>query len=564
MSASQWLLTAVASLLVASLLGMAWDAKAVSPAAAKLVASVAALTFAVALLLRCGLVRPTFIHANFHAGALLDSVLRFPREASHRSQYGQFGFLTLGALAALFGRSFETVCAANQVFGALTLVALGALARRCVDVRGWMAAATTAAVALLHPGLLRVAASEDAHNLALLLGVVALLAMDVHLVTRQRWALVAATCALVLMVNTRQTLYLFVPLIYLLALCRRRARELLQPTFLASTLVVVAASAYRVGATVGDSGDRVTLEALPVVLSTPSLVGMMLRFHPLLDVGRFGPAGTALVAVGLWRCLRRAGVTRALGLWFLVIFVTTLPFGLPTPGVEFGFRMPAFGLAAVVAGVGGAWIFDAVLRRTTKVSAVWTAAAGALGGIALLPVVTPSWSSVRTVAADFEEYQFIRDVAPSLPRDVVIARLPAQEPMPSYSMTESAVAGAGLHYRIVDVQRLTLADFGRPVLFLAGVQCWGYSLAERAGVDVHSPGAVAELLRRFGPLLLGREPWTSGPIPPPGPRPECAALMERASPVGPRALKHPTQDVPFVIYREDPLPLQFYALAPPP
>ena len=527
--------------------------------------AIAAACVAAILALRLALVSPSFVHANFHAVALLDAVFAFPNEAAHRSEYGQFGFLVLGAIAAAFGRTFETVCVANQVFAVLALGALAALAARLTA----RPAAGAAALALgaLHPALLRVAASEDAHNLAVLLGAAALLAVDVYVERQSCASLVAAACALALMINTRQTFYLFVPCALALALTRGSREILRRRSFIAAALLVTAALAIRLAATLGSRSDMVTLRTVPVLLVSPAVIGWILRFNPLLDVVRFGPVGTILLLVGLVRCASRAGDLRGLAGAFLFVFVTTLPFGFPTPGVEFGFRMPALALGLVVEAVGAAWLLEHARRWPVR---RWTGRAARTAPFALLaaaPIVsllTPGWASARTLSADFEEYRFVRSVAPALPQDIVLVRIPAQEPAPAYALPKSAFDA--ISFRVVESGSLGRSDFSRPVLFLAGVQCFAYSLGELAGIDANSARAAApDVIRRLAPVTFGRELGSPLLLPPPGMRAECESLLTGATPIGPSgAIVHPTQDVPFALFREDPVPLQLYRLAAPP
>ena len=68
--------------------------------------------------------------------------------------------------------------------------------------------------------MVRVAASEDAHNLAVLLGLTGIFGLDVYATERRRAPLVAGVAALLLMLDTRQTLYVFAPAAFLLAWAR--------------------------------------------------------------------------------------------------------------------------------------------------------------------------------------------------------------------------------------------------------------------------------------------------------------------------------------------------------
>ena len=73
------------------------------------------LTLIAVAVVRLWTVGPSFIHSSLHASRLLDGVFGFPHLASHRATYGQFGFLALGAVSAVFGRRVETVSRLRNV-----------------------------------------------------------------------------------------------------------------------------------------------------------------------------------------------------------------------------------------------------------------------------------------------------------------------------------------------------------------------------------------------------------------------------------------------------------------
>ena len=557
MNATSFVLAAVALVLVASLARMAYEDVSRDRDEARRTAFVVAFVVLGSFAVRALLVSPSFVHANFHAIALTDTILGFPEAVSHRQTYGQFGFFALGVIAAAFGRTFDTVCAANELFSALTVAVAGLIARRFTGSR--VAAVVAVAIAATHPGLLRIAASEDVHTLALLLGFVGIWALDRHLIDGRRASLVAAASALVLMVNTRQTFYPYLPVVFCLALGRGGVALFRRPSLWVAGLVVLAASVLRVATSVGDGGDQTTFRALPILLTTPAVLKELVRYHPALDVVRFGPVMPALIWLGVWRSLAGRGVTMALGISFLGLFVLTFPFGFGTPGVEFGFRMPMLGLSVLVAGVGGAWLADRFGARV-PVGVVRPVTFALAAALAFLPVVTPSWRSMREVSADLVEYRFLSTAAKALPAGAQVVVLRANDPMPAYKLSERTLRLAGVT-SFVDSDRLAEADRGRPLFFLVGVQCWSYSLGELMGSDPKNPVAVGPTFEKYAPVTFGRVVDSPLLEPPAGLRPECAALLTGATPFGPSTtIEQPLQDIPFVLYRHAPLEIRFYKL----
>lgn len=360
MVAYQIFLAALAALLAvaaAAYARAAWPALAPADRqrALGLLAAAAAATAA-----RAALSTPSFLHANLHACGLVEATLAFPEPSTVRATYGQLGFLAPGAIAALFGRRFEVIAAANQGFAGLSLAISAWMAGRYSGSR-WAAWGALACGAL-YPPLARVAASEDVHTLAVLLGWIALWGMDGYARERRRAGLVVAVLALLLMINTWQTLYAWVPCAFLLGLGRAGRSFLADRAARLAFAAVMLGAALRVALTVSDASERTSLIVLAIMLMVPSAVLELLAQHPLLDALRFGPALPALLLAGVWGCYRRGGALRALAAAFLAFFALTLGFGFPTPGVEFGFRLPALALGVAVAGCGLSFLLERAAR----------------------------------------------------------------------------------------------------------------------------------------------------------------------------------------------------------
>lgn len=416
---------------------------------------VAALTIvacALALAVRVWLAPPVLLHANFHGAALVDSILEWPAPAAHRAEYGQGSFFVLGALARLFGGGFRTIAWINQVLAVATLALLGVYAARLSGRprAAWVAVALGA----LHPGLARVAASEDAHTLATFLGALALIGLDLGGVGSDPGhrgrvpALVLGASAALLMIWTRQTLYPWALVVVALVLARVKPNERRRPDLLLALGVVVVGLVVRVASTSAHPTDSLTLQMLPIILATNP--GVLLDGHPLL----MAPGALLAGAVGLVLLRReRGGYVLAAGALGLVAI--TLPFAMPTTGVVLTFRLPAVAF----------WIVPAAAALARSSRSLW------LTSLAMLPI---TFAPFGETTAGTEEMRVLPALARELPSDAVIVTLPTREPMPSYHLPRFALPPG------IDVERAgeTRHDPTRPRFFLAGVQCHAWSIVE--------------------------------------------------------------------------------------
>jgi hypothetical protein len=282
----------------------------------------AGLLFLLSLVLRAVFVHPTLIHADVAAPELVDCILQFPRTCMNRgASYGQYGFFAVGALTRLLGRDLNAVFHAMEIIGALDIVLLAVLAYRLSGSP--YGALLAVAITGTNPIFMRVAASEDMHNMGLCLGLVAFIAMDVFAATRRTLALLAAVLALVLMVHTRQTFFLFAPCVFLLGLARGGWGLLTSARFWAAGLAVLAVLVPRA---LGSAGDDLAQQMISI-LTTPELLHDMLRYHPLFDVVRFGPLPALTVAALVWTCFD-GRLARATLIVFASNFFVTYPCGM--------------------------------------------------------------------------------------------------------------------------------------------------------------------------------------------------------------------------------------------
>lgn len=514
---------------------------------------------AIVFVARFSLVRPALLHANFHGIALVESIVAFPEPNVHRKTYGYGSFVVLGAIARIAHRNVTSIVVANQLFGVLTLLLCGLCAAR------WSGRARTLPLTLaagaLWPPLVRVNSSEDAHTLAVLLGWIAVLAMDLYARDRRRAALLPATAALLLSIHTRQTLYPWAVCAYALALSRGGSALVRRSWFVLSVLVVFVTLAVRLYSTANDPSERITLVLLPRVLATPETWIAMVRHHPLFDVSLGSLVGLPLGVTGL-ACLRtQRWFFRTYIACLVGYFLLTLPFALPAEGVELAFRLPVSTLWLVAVAVGA----DALLHRA--MGAIFTSRCMVVfAGIALSAAFAlPGWSRLRTLHPVWEEYMFVRAAASSLPRDAFFVVLAAHDPAPAYFMPRRPLVDAGLRPRFVTMDELRPDHFRQgPVLFLSGLQCRAYSSLELVAPERwdHRAPPFERMLDALVAAYRRRLP--DGVQVPSTLRPECKRLLRGAVPFGPaRLLGTVPSENPFTLYGPVPVVLRFYRLAAP-
>lgn len=492
---------------------------------------------------RAALVQPTLVHADRAAPELVDCILQFPAPCATRgATYGQYGFLVTGALARLFGRDLNAVFWAMQLVGVLDVALLAILAGRLSGSP--YAALIAVAVTGTNPIFLRVAASEDMHNVGLALALLALVAMDVFAASRRTAALMAATLALALMVHTRQTFYAFVPCAFVLALGRGGRGLARSRAFLAAGAAVVAVLVVRV--TRSEPGN--VLENMVAILGEPVLLPTLLRHHALVDVPRFGVLAMLTLPALVWACL--AGrLARAAAIAFVVNFLLTLPCGMPSPGVELAQRLPAFATAMLLVALAGAALLESRVRPSRRAIAGLTAA----GALFVVQPVFPGWNVLRMRTPIHREYLAVQAAAAMLPRQIMLVTSPI-----AAADASGGLRYAGLLRRLGKTIRTVPADEPAAIspgaVFLEGVDCWTYSFNELAALPGESRDQV-----RWDYVLFGRQP---SPLrPPAGIRPECRPFVEHGTPVGAvGVIADPPDDPPFLFYSAPSVPVRFLTL----
>ncbi|MFN8641297.1 MAG: glycosyltransferase family 39 protein [Candidatus Binatia bacterium] len=508
----------------------------------------AAALFAIAVAVRGVAVRPTLVHADVVAPMLVDCVLQFPEPCANRGQtYGAYGFWALGGLTRLLGHDLPAVFRAMAIVGAINLALLAVLAGRLSGSP--YAALLAVAVTGTNPALMRVAASEDMHNLALGLGLLAFIAIDVFAVTRRAAPLLAAVLALGLLVHTRQTFYVFAPGAFLLALARGGRGLWRSPRFWIAGGATAAVLAARVA---GGQGAESVLANMAAILLQPGLVPEVLSRHALFDVARFGPLPLLTVAALIWACATR-GMPRAMAVVFAVNFVVTYPCGMPSPGVELAQRLSAIALALVLVAMGGAaflerWVPPASRARVGLVLA---------GVLFALPPFLPGWRMVQAISPVHREYLAVEAAAAALPPELTLVKLATPDSaLAGYARYAGLLERSGRRVRVAPVAELAASP--RPWIVLEDIECWTYSFQDLAG-GKRQPSEGPGRAIRWDQVLFAHQ---RSPLrPPPGPRPECRPFVGDDTAIGPQSvLTDPDDDPPFLFYSSAAVPVRFHRL----
>ncbi len=505
----------------------------------------AVVLFVVSVVVRAVSVQPTLVHADVVAPELVDCVLESPRVCTTRGgSYGQYGFLFLGALTRPFGNDLNAVFRVMAIVGALNVALLAVLAHRLSGSP--YGALLAVAVTGTNPVFMRVAGSEDMHNVGLLLALVALVAMDVFAVARRTAPLVAAVLVLCLLIHTRQTFYVVVPCAFLLGLARGGLDLLKSARFWGAGLVVVAVLATRIAASAEAGG---LAQQMLGIFAEPVLLPTILRYHALLDVARFGPLPVLTVAAVIWACCD-GWVARATAVAFALNFVATYPCGMPSPGVEFAQRLSVVAFGALLVAIAGVAVLESRVPQRSRAAAGLCAAAV----LTVLPPFFPGWRVLGIRTPIHQEYLAVESAAADLPQAFTLVKLPtAEATVHGYSRYAGLLARLGKDVHVVPSSDLMAAP--PPWVFLEDIECWTYAFRELTGATDDRP--VGEV--RWDKVLFGRLP---SPLrPPDGPRPECRPFQREGTPIGPRgAIRDPADDPPFLFYAGGVVPIQFYEL----
>ena len=498
-------------------------------------------------LARGAVTRFSLVHANFHAVEILDDVYARPLVSTRT--YGVFHSLFYGAVMRLSGASFEAVAWANEIVAAATLLLMGYVGARYAKRR--TAFVFVIALGLMHPVLLRLAGSEEGHNLAVLLSFVALAAFEAYRTTPRRPLLVVAAAALVLMVSTKGIMLASIPCVAAIALVRARPgqrRALLWALLPVGPMTLLRIPDWWQQQGVYRMGQRLSLDSAMVAFHT----------HPLLD-----PRGpllliTPFLLAGTYVLLRRSWKTRVVVASLAFLFASSYLLFEGQP-VVFTFRLPLLTLAIVVAGIGAAVAFDRASERLAGHALGRWGEVVAAGVLVVLTMLAPGFDIVRVVSAQTGEYEFIRSVVDRLPRSFTLIRLPEGIPHPSYAFPVHLLTRAGISASVATYPAALDAPRDRPLVFLAGLECWGYSFLELTA----PPNPATWQNVTYGPTY-GEFLRTAGTMVPSGERQECRTIRERGAEIvaGTQVATPTHADAPFIYYAADETHLEFLLLPP--
>ncbi len=508
----------------------------------------AALIFLTSLAVRALFVEPTLVHADVAAPLLVDCALQFPLPCTNRgASYGQYGHWLLGAMAVPFGRDLDAVFTAMQIVGALNVALLATLAYRLSGSA--YGALFTVAVTATNPIFMRVAASEDMHNIGLLLGLIAFLAMDFFARTRRVLLLFAVVLALGLMIHARQTFHLFAPCVFLLGLARGGASILRSRAYWIAGLMVLAVLLQR--AIASDSANLG--QQMATILSQPILAPTILRYHGLFDVIRFGPLALLTLAAIVWACLA-GGVARVVALIFGMNFIVTYPCGMASPGVEFAQRISVFALAMLLCGMAGAAFVE---RRVVRERQLATGM-GIAFLLSVIPPLFPGWQTLSELTPIHREYLAVETAAESLPTEFwQVTLVPTDTNSYGGSRYKGLLERTGRVVHTVPVGEIDGKP--RPWIFLENIECWTYSFPEVAGGG-DGGDQPREQRYRWDLVIFGRQRSTIRP--PAEVRPQCDPILRDSLPLGPeQLLANVEDDAPFLFYSTSTVPVRFHEVS---
>ncbi|MBY0396416.1 MAG: hypothetical protein K2X91_08100, partial [Thermoleophilia bacterium] len=321
-----------------------------------------------------------------------------------------------------------------------------------------------------------------------------LVAMDVFAVRRRAPALVAATLALVLLIHTRQTFYVFAPCAFVLGVARGGRDLLKSGGFWAAGIVTGVVLVTRIVANAASGG---LVQQMAGVFAELMLLPTIVRHHALFDVARFGVLPILMVASLIW-AWRGDEVARAVLVVFTLNFVLTYPCGMQSPGVEFAQRLSVVACGALLVAIAGA----AALEGRVPASSRPLAGLGAALVLTVLPPLFPGWRVLGVRTPIHQEYLAVEAAAAALPPAFTLVKAPtAEATVHGDARYAGLLARSGKEVRVVPPSALAAAP--RPWVFLEDVECWTYSFRELTGAgDGRPTGPMGEI--RWDKVIFAR------------------------------------------------------------
>ena len=472
---------------------------------------------------------PDFIHANLHGYDLLEDVLRFPAPGGYRPTQGQGVPAVAGLLCWLTGGGWRTFTLINSLANVGTVATTAILARR---LGGDWAARFVLAMGATFPLLVRVAASEDGHNLACLFASIGLVLADSARTetTPRLGRLVAVGSSLILAVESRQSLLPWCVVILAVVAQRPVGVWLRRPAVWSAMALSTLALVPKVSFLLADGSD--VRQALLLVQSVVLVISPVTWTHHSLflpETALFLWGGAVLGAWRAWRARDRLGLTLAIAIQFWFLGTIAMSWH-PSAGVE-AFRLPLLVLLLPLSGSGMAGLLESAGRR-------WALNARRVGllGLSVMVIVTASpigllVAMAKTREPQTQEYEVISTHASSLPHDatILVSPMPSDGAMhyvPPYS-------AFGRDYKHVETWPGHPGLSSGPRYFYQGLDCFLHPLTTLLGTDVQRLIARIKALDLTQLLDLHRLIWDdpAGAIAlwggniPKGMRPECAAII---------------------------------------
>lgn len=453
------------------------------------------LALALGLVHQWRFVRPAFVHAELRGPALVTDLLRFATDAP-RFHYGPSQYLVLGGLARLIEPSVEGVICANRIVFGAAGIAFAALAGRLF--RSERANFYAAVLFASSPLMSRLAASEDAHGVGLLFGLIAAIHADRAIRDGERISIAIAAASSVVMLATREAFYGWIPMLLLIALRGPGGGRASRHAAACIATACIAYLALAVAAGTGRGGIQLWLSTFVLMLTRPSYIGTSIAMNPICDLP--GP-GTLLLVLGALGAAalasRRDEPRAALAIGFAGMSVLTINVTWPSLGALWGFRLGFYAIFLLVAVRG-------VLRLEEVTSAkLGSRAWGApvVLAVALLGVFGGAARANRSSNAEYVDYVWLRDALVAERRrtpNLALVGLEPREPGPQYVTSREVPRVLGIPSQSVEMFVESPPGPYWTWMFHEGLGCSVFTVFE-----LLRPGApdAGEFLR--DPALLG-------------------------------------------------------------
>lgn len=374
---------------------------------------------------------PDFVHSEHYGFGILSGIARFPDISRFQDAYGQTTYVIQGLLFHASGGWWRMPFLVNAAAATGSLVLLSLLARRWTSSDA--AAISVMLMGAIHPGLVRLAASEDANNIGMLFLSGSLLATDIWAQKpHRRRPLIAAGAMAVLAAWSRQTMVACLPVPFVVAALRGGRAAIKRPEAWATSVAVLGLTLMHLFSTSGDQGYVyfALLVAIPIMF-----VQAFVEPHPLLDPLITPPMVLPLVFLGI-TIEKRLGnpVWKALCFWFVLGFVVSLVFFMVPLGSRIIFRTPILMSAILASGIGLFRLLESLsslgqrsFRLLMAFGTITVVALSSLPGLALLSKPGPL----------MQEYEFLLEALPRLPKGATLVTFEKEDLHRGLSLIES-------------------------------------------------------------------------------------------------------------------------------